>query len=62
MKNSLPPNCDLGGISGGPIIGMIPPHPVTPFPWAALVLGGVLYGIAMIWIGSLLWRGKAVAP
>ena len=46
----------------GAILGMIPPHPVTPFPWAALVLGGVLYGIAMIWIGSLLWRGKAVAP
>jgi hypothetical protein len=45
----------------GAILGMLPPHPVTVIPWAAIVLGGVLYGIAMIWLGVLLWRGKASA-
>jgi hypothetical protein len=43
----------------GAILGMFPPHPATPFPWAGLVLGGVLYGAAMVWLGIGLWRRNA---
>src|SRR5450755_1811273 len=34
----------------GAILGMLPPHPVGALPWWALVLGGVLYGTALIWL------------
>src|ERR1017187_2128900 len=46
-----------GGIraGGGAILGMLPPHPVGALPWWALVLGGVLYGAALIWLGAFLW-------
>jgi hypothetical protein len=43
----------------GAILGMFPPHPATPFPWGGLVLGGVLYGIAMVWLGMIIWRRNA---
>jgi hypothetical protein len=39
----------------GAILGMLPPHPVGALPWWALVLGGVLYGTALIWLGAFLW-------
>ena len=39
----------------GAILGMLPPHPVGALPWWALVLGGVLYGAALIWLGAFLW-------
>ena len=39
----------------GAILGMLPPHPVGPLPWWALVLGGALYGTALIWLGGFLW-------
>lgn len=38
----------------GAILGMLPPHPVGFLPWAGLVLGGVLYGLALVWIGLIL--------
>jgi hypothetical protein len=44
----------------GAILGMFPPNPATPFPWAGLVLGGVSYGVAMVWLGTILWRHKAL--
>src|ERR1700722_6823762 len=31
----------------GVILGMTPPHPLTAEPWAAMVLGGVLYGAGL---------------
>jgi hypothetical protein len=40
----------------GAILGMLPPHPATEFPWGGLVAGGVFYGAAMVWIGSILWK------
>lgn len=39
----------------GAILGMLPPHPVGPLPWWALVLGGVLYGAALARLGGFLW-------
>jgi hypothetical protein len=38
----------------GAVLGMLPPHPVGLLPWAALVFGGVLYGLALIWFGVVL--------
>ena len=43
----------------GAILGMLPPHPATAFPWGGLVLGGVLYAIALAWLGAILWRENA---
>jgi len=39
----------------GAILGMLPPHPAGPLPWWALVVGGVLYGAGLIWLGIFLW-------
>jgi hypothetical protein len=41
-------------VTGG-ILGMLPPHPVGVLPWGGLVIGGVLYGGALVWMGSILW-------
>lgn len=43
----------------GAILGMLPPHPVGALPWWALVLGGVLYGAALVWLGVFLWSKNA---
>jgi hypothetical protein len=43
----------------GAILGMLPPHPVGPSPWWVLVLGGVLYGGALVWLGVFLWIKNA---
>jgi hypothetical protein len=39
----------------GAILGMLPPHPVGALPWAGVVLGGVLYGAALVCLGWMLW-------
>lgn len=39
----------------GAILGMLPPHPMGALPWWGLVFGGVLYGAALLWLGSILW-------
>jgi hypothetical protein len=39
----------------GAILGMLPPHPMGALPWWELVFGGVLYGAALVWLGSVLW-------
>lgn len=39
----------------GAILGMLPPHPMGALPWGGLVLGGVIYGAALVWLGSILW-------
>jgi hypothetical protein len=39
----------------GAVLGMGPPQPLGPLPWAGLVLGGVLFGIGGIWLGYALW-------
>jgi hypothetical protein len=39
----------------GAILGMLPPHPVGALPWWALVFGGVLYGMGLVWLGAFLW-------
>jgi hypothetical protein len=39
----------------GAILGMLPPHPVGALPWGGLVLGGVLYGVGLMWLGVFLW-------
>jgi len=38
----------------GVFLGMTPPHPLTALPWAAMVLGGVLYGVGLVWVGVFL--------
>ena len=45
-------------LMAGAVLGMIPPSPVSIFPWVGLVLGGVLYGVAMIWLGAILWQRR----
>lgn len=39
----------------GGVLGMGPPQPLGPLPWAGLVLGGVVFGIGGIWLGYALW-------
>jgi len=50
----------------GAILGMLPPHPVGMMPWGGLVLGGVLYGAALVWFGVILMNvegdGRSIAP
>ncbi len=58
LRGRIYPRAAIVMLIAGAMLGMVPPHPVTPFPWAGLVLGGVLYGVGMMWIGVLLWRGN----
>jgi hypothetical protein len=55
------PRWSIITLMAGSVLGMLPPHPATPFPWAGLVLGGVLYGAAMVWLGSILWMENRAA-
>jgi hypothetical protein len=48
VKNSLPLNCDLGGISGGPIIGIFETKSYVAFH----ALSGVIYEQSNGWIGQ----------
>ena len=50
------PRAAVVTLMAGAVLGMLPPHPATAFPWAGLVLGGVLFGVAMIWLGTILIR------
>jgi hypothetical protein len=43
----------------GAVLGMAPPHPLGPMPWAGLVLGGVLYGLGGVRLGLALWSAAA---
>ena len=40
----------------GGAVGLVPPEPLGPLPWAGLVLAGVLYGIGAAGLGWWLWR------
>jgi hypothetical protein len=55
LRAGIFPRLAIVILTAGAILGMLPPHPVTAFPWAGLVLGGVMYGAAMIWLGAILW-------
>ena len=39
----------------GAVLGMAPPQPLGPMPWAGLVLGGVMFGGGSAWLGYALW-------
>lgn len=41
--------------AAGASLGMVPPTPVGPLPWASLVAGGVIYAIGASWLGWTLW-------
>ena len=56
LQTRIFPSLAVVMLMAGAVLGMLPPHPATVFPWAGLVLGGVLYGAAMIWLGAILWR------
>jgi hypothetical protein len=50
------PAAAVVALVAGAILGNVPPYPFSPMPWAGLVLGGVLYGGALAWLGAILWR------
>ena len=54
LKAGVFPRWSILTLMAGSVLGMLPPHPATAFPWAGLVLGGVLYGAAMCWLGFIL--------
>src|ERR1017187_84694 len=49
----------IGMVPGGTRLGMRPPPPLTALRWAVMVLGGVLYGAGLAWVGSVLWTTSA---
>ena len=61
LRAAIFPALGILMLIAGAWLGMIPPHPLSPFPWAGLVLGGVLYGVAMVWLGAILWRAAKAA-
>ena len=58
MRGAIFPRLAVVLLTAGAVLGMLPPTPVSPFPWSGLVLGGVLYGVAMVWLGIILWRAR----
>lgn len=40
----------------GGALGMVPPQPLGPMPWAGLVASGVVYSVGAVWLGWTLWR------
>jgi hypothetical protein len=54
LRTGLFPRAPIVMLMVGTVLGMLPPTPMSPFPWSGLVLGGVLYGAAMIWLGAIL--------
>jgi NADP-dependent 3-hydroxy acid dehydrogenase YdfG len=59
LRTSAFPAAAVVALVAGAILGNIPPYPFSPMPWAGLVLGGVLYGGALAWLGGILWRSAA---
>jgi hypothetical protein len=55
MRAAVFPHWSILMLVIGAILGMLPPHPMGALPWAGLVFGGVLYGAALVWLGSILW-------
>ena len=55
LQAGVLPRVPTVALAIGATLGMLPPHPVGALPWWALVLGGVLYGAALIWLGCFLW-------
>ena len=55
LKARVFPRWSILTLMAGSVLLIVPPYPATPFPWAGVVLGGVLYGAAMFWLGSILW-------
>lgn len=48
--------------TAGGVVGMVPPEPLGPLPWAGLVLAGVIYGVGAAGLGWWLWRQPMDAP
>ncbi|MBM3941922.1 MAG: hypothetical protein FJ316_03170 [SAR202 cluster bacterium] len=45
----------------GIVLFCVPVHPVGPVPWIVRVIGALVFGGALAWLGSALWCGKGVA-
>jgi hypothetical protein len=58
LRAGVFPRWAIVALVAGAILGNLPPYPFSPMPWAGLVLGGVLYGGALAWLGTILWRGE----
>jgi hypothetical protein len=59
LRAGVLPRAAVLTLTVGAILGMLPPHPVGALPWWVLVLGGVLYGVALVWLGAILWIRNA---
>jgi hypothetical protein len=62
LKAGLLPRSGIVVMVVGAILGMLPPHPLGALPWAGLVLGGVMYGAGLIWLGWFLWTDPSLRP
>jgi hypothetical protein len=61
-RAGLLPRWGTVALTVGAVLGMIPPQPLGPLPWAGLVVGGVLFGLGSTSLGYAVWRGSAAAP
>lgn len=43
-------------IGGGVVLFSVPVQPLGPFPWIVRVVGGVLFGAGLVWLGVALRR------
>jgi hypothetical protein len=59
LRAGVFPRAGTVALTAGAVLGMLPPRPLGALPWAGLVLGGVLFGGGLIWLGSVVWRAPA---
>lgn len=59
LRTNAYPRLAVVALVVGAVIGMLPPHPVGPVPWAISVFGGVLYGVALISFGVILTKAAS---
>ncbi len=50
------PRWGLALLMAGIVLFSVPVHPVGPVPWVVRVIGAVVFGSGLVWLGCALWR------
>lgn len=58
--NVVPKAAAWTTLAGGVLVAL-PPQPLGPFPWAAMLAGGVAWGTGVAWLGVGAWRAAGEA-